>query len=625
MCQRLLKSGTCACAKSGTFVCAKLGSCVCATSRTCVCAKSGTCTCAKPGMDEDTANFERNLSGFILSVVYAACSESEADTLSDRQIKTDDTDRTKMETNKERGETASEEERAAVFGSLRNTDLDRLTKAINKTRKQKVWEEEDTASEEERAAFFRSVRSKQLDRLTANKEAVKEINTEMDIETASEEERATFFRNVRRKELDRLTADKGASEEINTDMDIETASEEERAALFRNVRSKELDRLTATLNNQNDEAGNQDVQTEPTIMNKEGLQNQGEAGALDTEETASEEERLDFFQSVREAERKKLVEAFERDKIWKEEREKRRMKKRQEQIKKMFEEFHKPAVSALSASYSSPEQEPGPYNEHYHQYPSNSNTEYNIMLKASVSRLHERVQAFVEEQKELQQKLEETHAKKPTADLEENKENRHISIRASSDAEILVVDRTNEVKRKSSVRRFVDNLFKRSKSTTIDLRTEQVEPEELKLDLGDNKDEDRKEEDTAITSNSEWCTFSDIEDPPRPRLKPFFTLLQERQEITRAHLPGFANLQSDFTSKRSPVKSRTHEPIKRLSTDKNEPTISVSIEIPDRNHSDSTIEYSQNSAGRFQRFRKWFKRLCCCCSQKSEYRGQVCS
>ncbi|CAC5395556.1 unnamed protein product [Mytilus coruscus] len=203
----------------------------------------------------------------------------------------------------------------------------------------------ETASEEERAPILRSVRSNELDRLTVDKRAAKEINTEMDIETASKEERAAFFRSVRNNELDRLTVDKGAAKEINTEMDIETASEEERAAFFKSVRSKELDRLTATLDKQNDEAGNQDVQTEPNIpkiINTEGFQNQGETEALDTEETANEEDRLAFFQSVRDSERKKLVEAFERDTIWKEEREKKRMKKRQEQIKKMFEEFHKP-------------------------------------------------------------------------------------------------------------------------------------------------------------------------------------------------------------------------------------------------------------------------------------------
>ncbi|CAC5403763.1 unnamed protein product [Mytilus coruscus] len=305
---------------------------------------------------------------------------------------------------------------------------------------------------------------------------------------------------------------KGAVGEINTEKDKETASEEERDAFFR---SKELDILTATMNKQSDEAENQNVQTEQKIINKESLLNQGENRGTRNrthsytrkEENASEEERLAFFQSVRDVERQKLVEAFDREQIWKEESQKKRMTRKQEKIKKMFEEFHIPAVSAYPASYSSheQEQEPGPFNANYHKLIESlsiyllcsiqatviqSTTYY---LKHSVSRLHERVQTFVKEQKELQQHIEQTHSKKHRADLEENKGNGHINIRTRMDAEILV-DRINEVKRKGSVRRFVNRIFKRSQSM---LRIKQVDTEEMKPDvtlLGDNKDEDNEEE-----------------------------------------------------------------------------------------------------------------------------------
>ncbi|CAC5396593.1 unnamed protein product [Mytilus coruscus] len=210
-------------------------------------------------MGEDKANFDSILSGFTLSVLYAACSEFDADTLSNRQTKTNDTDKTVIETTNEREETASEEERAAVFSSLRNTELDRLSKAENKTRnEQKACNMHDQT----------------------NRGAIEEINTEKDKETASEEERAAFFRDVRGKELDRLSANKRAVKEMHTEKDKETASEEERAAFFKEFtcRSKELE-----------------VQTEPKIMKKESLHNQDETEALDTEETVSEEDRLAFF------------------------------------------------------------------------------------------------------------------------------------------------------------------------------------------------------------------------------------------------------------------------------------------------------------------------------------------
>ncbi|CAG2220694.1 unnamed protein product [Mytilus edulis] len=128
----------------------------------------------------------------------------------------------------------------------------------------------------------------------------------------------------------------------------ETATEAERADFFRDIRSKELDRLTKTLNKQSDEAKNHDDLIQPKVINKEIVQIQGEeTEAFETEEATSKEERLAFFQSIKERERK-----------WKEERESKRMRKRQEKIKQMFAEFHTPAVSPMLISYSSKEQEP---------------------------------------------------------------------------------------------------------------------------------------------------------------------------------------------------------------------------------------------------------------------------
>ncbi|VDI79230.1 Hypothetical predicted protein [Mytilus galloprovincialis] len=494
-------------------------------------------------------------------------------------------------------DTASEEERVAFFGNARAKEFERLTATMKEQNAEA--ENTETASEEERIAFFGNARTKEFDRLTAT---TKEQNAEAENkETESEEERIAFFGNARIKEFERLTA---TVKEQNAEAEnTETASDEEIIAFFGEARLKELDRLMSTLNTQVDKVENRDVQAKPKIIITEDiLNNQVETEAL-TEETASEKDRVAFFQSVRDAERQKLVEAFEREKIWKEEREERREKKRQEQIRKMFEDFHKPAVSPLSASYV-----PGPSKEHYNLYPSSSNTEYNIMLKSSVSKLHERVKAFTEEQKDLQRKLELSHAIKHRADTEENKENRHISIRTRSDAEILEADRTNDVKRTSSVRRFVSRMFKRSKSTTADLNAKQIDPEELKLDLtflNDKKeddhehDEDEDQPDTARTSNSEWFTLSDIEEPPRPRLKPFFTPLKETHETTIS-------------------KSTSHRAAELVNTLLlNEPT------KPVRKHIDSI---NARPLSRFHRLRKWFKRLCCCCcSQNTEDRDTVCS
>ncbi|CAG2222506.1 unnamed protein product [Mytilus edulis] len=284
---------------------------------------------------------------------------------------------------------------------------------------------------------------------------------------------------------------------------------------------------------------------------------------------------------------KNLLKHLREKTISKEEREERR-EKRQEQIRKMFEEFHTPAVSPLSASY-----EPGSSKEQYHLYPSSSNTEYNIMLKSSVSKLHERVKAFTEEQKDLQRKLELSHATNPRADTDENRENSEFYNK-------LFTDRINDVKRTGSARSFVNRIFKRSKSTTADISTKPVDPEELKLDLSllnDNKEKDEDQPDTARTSNSEWYTLSDFEETPRPRLKPFFTPLKETHETTIS-------------------KSTSHKVAESMNQ----------FVLHELTKSDPTeIPVHTGSTGRFQRFRKWFKRLCCCCCrQNTEDRDTVC-
>ncbi|CAG2235066.1 unnamed protein product [Mytilus edulis] len=115
----------------------------------------------------DEANFDNNLSGFILSVLYAACSEMEADSLSDQRTRTGDTDTITIEPNKEREETVREEERVAVLGDFRNKELNRLTGTANQNRKgdetgdqnhgeTDTLETEETASKEERSAFFQA-------------------------------------------------------------------------------------------------------------------------------------------------------------------------------------------------------------------------------------------------------------------------------------------------------------------------------------------------------------------------------------------------------------------------------------------------------------------------------------
>ncbi|CAG2230763.1 unnamed protein product [Mytilus edulis] len=466
------------------------------------------------GMDEDNAIFERNLGGFILSVLHAACSETESDAVSVQQ--TIDTD------------TASEEERVAFFGNARTKEFERLTATMKEQKKQRTQKQ-----------------------------------------------------RVKRKELLSLEMPEPKRNDTNT------ASEEQRVAFFGNDRTKEIDRLMSTMNAQVDEVENQDVQSKPIIITEEILPNQVETEALDTEETASEEDRVAFFQSVRDAERQKLIEAFAREKNGKKKERRDERKKDRNRSGKCLRIF----INQQSVHYR----------PHMNQYPSSSNTEYNIMLKSSVSKLHERVKAFTEEQKDLQRKLELSHATNPRADTDENKEKSHISIRTSSDAAILKADRNNEVKRTGSVSRFVSRIFKRSKSTTADISTKPVDPEELKLDLSlldDNREKEEDQPDTARTSNSEWYTLSDTEEPPRPRLKPFFTPLKETHETTIS-------------------KSTSHKVTESMNQFLlNEPTKADPTEIP----------VHSGSIGRFQRFRKQFKRLfCCCCSQNVEDRDTVCS
>ncbi|CAG2203417.1 unnamed protein product [Mytilus edulis] len=87
----------------------------------------------------DEANFDNNLSGFILSVLYAACSGMEADSLSDQRTRTGDTDTITIEPNKEREEeTVREEERVAILGDFRSKELKRLTGTVLQIKTEKA-------------------------------------------------------------------------------------------------------------------------------------------------------------------------------------------------------------------------------------------------------------------------------------------------------------------------------------------------------------------------------------------------------------------------------------------------------------------------------------------------------
>ncbi|XP_052098955.1 uncharacterized protein LOC127733682 [Mytilus californianus] len=289
---------------------------------------------------------------------------------------------------------------------------------------------------------------------------------------------------------------------------------------------------------------------------------------VSSKEMTDDEEYAAFYKSIRDAEYNKFVEAYYREKIIKEEKERRRITREQEKIKKQFEEIWKPATELDALRHA------------FHEKPSASNektcTSQELHLKEVREEKElpgpflspvkeERIKSFVRDQHYNYQSFQSTDIKNSETDRELDR---------------AVISETVTSKR-GSLQQIVKKVFKRSKSPTKDINDKQLAlKEELKLDLStlDDKIEDQDIPDTTRTSDSEWfsISLSDTEESPRPHLRPFFSPVVE--EI-----------------RSSPITSKTKES-------------AIDIEV----------DFQSKPNSGFMGFRQWFCQLFCCHSKPNE-------
>ncbi|XP_063420715.1 uncharacterized protein LOC134705932 [Mytilus trossulus] len=279
------------------------------------------------------------------------------------------------------------DECAAFYKSVRDAEYNKLVDAYAREKMIKeekegnmiVREQEHIISAKELtdtdecAAFYKSVRDAEYNRLVdayAKEKMIKEekernriVREQEQIISAKEltddNERAAFYQSVRDAEYNRLVdayaKEKMIKEEKERNMIVreqeqiisakELTDDNERAAFYKSVRDAEYNRLV-------------DAYAKEKMIKEEKERNmivREQEQIISAKELTDDNERAAFYKSVRDAEYNKLVDAYTKEKTIKEEKERKRIVREQEQIKKQFEEFWKPATDIDSLRRDSQE------------------------------------------------------------------------------------------------------------------------------------------------------------------------------------------------------------------------------------------------------------------------------
>ncbi|CAG2235543.1 unnamed protein product [Mytilus edulis] len=344
--------------------------------------------------------------------------------------------------NRESEREGNEYVRFAFLKDVNNSESNNLIEALDL----KDEKEATNTDDDKCAAFYKSVRDAEYNKLVEAYDKEKIIKEE--------------------KERKRISRDEEKLDSTEVISAKEVTDEGEYADFYKSVRDTEYNKLV-------------EAYVKERIMKEEkeaNIKTREQENVDSSEVISDEDECAAFYKSVRDAEYNKLVESYDKEKIIKEEKERNKITREQEKIKKQFEEFWKPAADIDSL--------------------------------------------------------------------------RHVSQ-------------------------------KRSKPSTKDINDNQlVLKDELKLDLStlDDITEDEDIPDTSRTSDSEWfsISLSDTEETPRPHLRPFFSPLVEDIHV-------------------STITSKTKESAKE-----------IEVDFP-----------SKPSSG-FMGFRQWFCQLFCCHSKPDE-------
>ncbi|CAG2227906.1 unnamed protein product [Mytilus edulis] len=308
----------------------------------------------------------------------------------------------------------------------------------------------------------------------------------------------------------------------------EITDDDECAAFYKSVRDAEYNKLV-------------DAYAREKIIQEEKERNmivREEEKMISTKEITDGDECAAFYKSVRDAEYEKLVEAYAREKIIQEE------KKRNMIPKNSKEKACTSPQELLFKEEQTEKRQSGPF-----------------LSPAKEERIH----SFLREQHNNYQSFQMT-------------DTWNVAIDKELDGSVVSEIVPNKM---GYLQRIANKVFKRSKPSTKDIIDKQLAlKEELKLDFStlDDNIEDQDIPDTSRTSDSEWfsISLSDTEETPRPHLKPFFSSVLEEIHV-------------------STITSNTKES-------------AIDIEVG--------FQSKPNSG--FTSFRQWFCQLFCCHSKPDE-------
>ncbi|VDI35406.1 Hypothetical predicted protein [Mytilus galloprovincialis] len=311
----------------------------------------------------------------------------------------------------------------------------------------------------------------------------------------------------------------------------EITDSDECAAFYKSVRDAEYNRLV-------------DAYAREKMIQEEKESNmitREQEKIISTKEMTDDDECAAFYKSVRDAEYNKLVEAYARENIIQEERERNMITREQEKIKKQFEEFWKPATDIDSLRHVFQEtrvnkEKSGTSQQELYLKEEHVEKRQQGPFLSPVK--EERINSFVREQHNNYQSFQMTD----TWNVPINKE-----------LDGYVISETVPNKR-GYLQRIANKVFKRNKYSTKE--NQLALKEELKLDLStlDEEIEDEDIPDTSRTSDSEWfsISLSDTEETPRPHLRTFFSPLEKEMHvstITSKTKESAIDIEVDFQSK----------------------------------------------------------------------------
>ncbi|XP_076109538.1 uncharacterized protein LOC143078563 [Mytilus galloprovincialis] len=264
-------------------------------------------------MEIHSSSLEWNVRNLMLSLLHVAFGEIEANVMS-RNCKEIEMPQNNRESERE----GNEYVRFAFLKDVNNSESNSLIEALDLKD-----EKEATNTDEECAAFYKSVRDAEYNKLVEAYEKEKIIKEE--------------------KERKRISRDEEKLDSAEVISAKEVTDEGEYSDFYKSVRDTEYNKLV-------------EAYVKERIMKKEKEANMKtrEQENVDSSEVISDEDECAaFYKSVRDAEYNKLVESYGRENIIKEEKEKNRITREQEKIKKQFEEFWKPAADIDSLRHVS--------------------------------------------------------------------------------------------------------------------------------------------------------------------------------------------------------------------------------------------------------------------------------